>query len=318
MNPAPLTLAVTPGMGVGPEVTARALVNRDLPGRVVLIGEGAPMRAAAAAAGLRLRAVNGVGACDGDDPSVVGLWAPEPGPEPIPITAIRRAAEACLAGTAAAMVTGPIHKARLVVQGFAHKGHTELLGEICGVARSVMAFAGGKLRVALVTTHIPLSAVRREICTDRVIHTVRVAAEALQRDLGIARPRIAVTGLNPHAGEDGVLGDAEQVEIGPACVELRRDGLNVVGPISAETAFMDMYAGRIDLVVAMYHDQGLVPLKMVDFGRSVNWTLGLPIVRTSVDHGTADGLVGTGQANPSSMAAALRLAREIARRKRAI
>jgi 4-hydroxythreonine-4-phosphate dehydrogenase len=318
VSPAPLTLVVTPGMGIGPEVTARALVNRDWSGRVVLIGEGEPMRLAAAAAGLRLRDVDGVGGGDCGDPGTVDLWVPESGPEPVPITAIRCAAKACLAGTATAMVTGPIHKARLVAQGFAHKGHTELLGEICGVARPVMAFAGGRLRVALVTTHIPLDQVRAEIRVDRVIHTVRVAEEALRRDLGIARPRIAVTGLNPHAGEDGVLGDAEQVEIGPACDQLRRDGLNVLGPVSAETAFMDMYAERLDLVVAMYHDQGLVPLKMVDFGRSVNWTLGLPIVRTSVDHGTADALVGTGEASPASMAAALRLASEIARVQRRI
>jgi 4-hydroxythreonine-4-phosphate dehydrogenase len=214
-------------------------------------------------------------------------------------------------------VTGPIHKARLAREGFAYTGHTDMLGAICGVERPVMAFVGGTLRVVLVTTHVPLSEVPSMITAEAVGHVVRTAARALRDDLGLAAPRIGVCGLNPHAGEGGLLGDTEAREIAPACEALRAEGWDLGAPISAETAFMEAHAGRLDLVVAMYHDQGLVPLKMVDFGRSVNWTLGLPIIRTSVDHGTADDLVGTGRADASSMAAAIGLARRLAGSARA-
>jgi 4-hydroxythreonine-4-phosphate dehydrogenase len=299
-------------MGIGPEVTARALIADPPPDQVVLIGQGPQIRSAAASAGLELEQIADLSQATGP----VCLLSPQHGDEPVPVAAIRLAAQACLHGEAAAMVTGPIHKGRLAAQGFSHRGHTDLLGEICGVSEPVMAFVGGRLRVALVTTHIPLGEVESSIDSGLVAHVVRTAAQALRDDLGLEAPRIGVCGLNPHAGEGGLLGDTEQTQIGPACETLRAEGWNIRGPISAETAFMDAGAGALDLVVAMYHDQGLVPLKLVDFGRSVNWTLGLPIIRTSVDHGTADDLVGTGRANPASMVAAIGLARTIAARRR--
>ena len=189
-------------------------------------------------------------------------------------------------------------------------GHTDFLGEICKT-EPVMAFTGGSLKVALVTTHIPLMSVGESLSVQKIQYTVETAAKHLSQDLGIAKPRFAVCGLNPHAGEEGLLGREEIELIHPACEELRTRGLDVMGAVSAETAFLLAGQGAVDMGVAMYHDQGLAPLKAVDFGRSVNWTLGLPIVRTSVDHGTAESLVGTGKASHESLMAALALAQRI-------
>ena len=193
-------------------------------------------------------------------------------------------------------------------------GHTDMLGEVFGVD-PVMAFAGGTIRVALVTTHVELAAVQDNITARRVRYVVQTAHAALRTDLGIASPRLALCGLNPHAGEDGELGRTEIDVLAPVAERLREEGIDVVGPISAETAFMDAVKGQYDMVIAMFHDQGLVPLKVLDFGRSVNWTLGLPIIRTSVDHGTADDLVGLNAADHSSMVAAIELALLLARSK---
>jgi 4-hydroxythreonine-4-phosphate dehydrogenase len=303
-------IALTPGMGIGPEVTLRAL-QADGWADLVLIGRRAALDRANADIGLPLVSVDTI------DAAVDGVAVLDPGdaPEPTEVAAIRHAAEACLAGHAGALVTGPIHKARLVERGFAFRGHTDFLGHLCGAEREVMAFVGGELRVALVTTHIPLMQVGAALRSEDIQRVVRTAESALRRDLGMPAPRVAVCGLNPHAGEDGLLGSEELDTIGPACDALRASGLAVEGPVSAETAFLAARTGRADLIVAMYHDQGLAPLKAVDFGRSVNWTLGLPIVRTSVDHGTADSLVGTRTADPASMRAALSLARRIVARR---
>ena len=308
----PRRLVLTPGMGIGPEVTLRAL-QADGWQDVVLVGRASALERANADVGLPLVPVADVSA------RVEGVPVLDPGdaPEPTEVAAIRLAAGACLAGRAGALVTGPIHKARLVERGFAFRGHTDFLGHLCGASREVMAFVGGELRVALVTTHIPLMQVGAALTAADIERVVRTAEAALRDDLGLPAPRVAVCGLNPHAGEDGLLGTEEQTTIGPACEALRAAGLAVEGPVSAETAFLAARTGRADLIVAMYHDQGLAPLKAVDFGRSVNWTLGLPIVRTSVDHGTADALVGTGTADPASMRAALRLARQIVARRAA-
>jgi len=297
-------IILTPGMGIGPEVALRALAERPaLWPRLVLAGRGQALRLANMGLELPLVPVAEL------VPSAEGLalWDPGDVPEVCEAAAVRAGAHACLAGRAAALVTGPIHKARLADQGFAFSGHTDFLGDLCG-ADPVMAFAGGRFGVALVTVHIPLAQVPQAVTAQAVLHVVRTAARAWIEELGVSPLRIAVCGLNPHAGEEGMLGTEEQERISPACDVLRAEGLELRGPISAETAFMDAMAGRVDLVVAMYHDQGLAPLKAVDFGRTVNWTLGLPIVRTSVDHGTADALVGTGRADPSSMGAAIDLA----------
>jgi len=300
-------------MGVGPEVTARALVLAPPERPVVLAGRAAVIRPALAAVGLVAESVADIGESVG---SSLRLFDPgDRAGEPTEVAAIRLAAQACLDQRAVALVTGPIHKARLVDGGFKHRGHTDFLGHVCSVPDPIMAFVGGELRVALVTHHLPLMSVGRALTVERIQRTTRIADASLRADLGLAAPRLAVCGLNPHAGEGGVLGVEELETIGPACEELRAEGRTVLGPVSAETAFLMARRGEIDLVVAMYHDQGLAPLKAVDFGRSVNWTLGLPIIRTSVDHGTADALVGTGRAEPDSMVAALRLARTIVQRR---
>ncbi|MAY81362.1 MAG: 4-hydroxythreonine-4-phosphate dehydrogenase PdxA [Deltaproteobacteria bacterium] len=304
-----MILALTPGMGIGPEVTARSLSESVPAETVVLLGDGAIIAAALDAEGVEHQQ------CSTVDTAPVGVSILDTqGAEPAPVRAIRVAAEACLAGAADAMVTGPIHKEKLIAQGFSFRGHTDMLGHICGVD-SVMAFAGGQLRVALVTAHVPLLEVDSLVTRERVIHVTQTAGAALRDDLGIHSPRIAVCGVNPHAGESGVLGTVDLEQILPACSALRAEGWDVDGPVSAETAFMSAIRKEYDLVVAMYHDQGLVPLKVVDFGRSVNWTLGLPIVRTSVDHGTAFDLVGTGRADHQSMQAAIQLAVQIVERR---
>jgi 4-hydroxythreonine-4-phosphate dehydrogenase len=290
-------LVLTPGdpRGIGPEVAVRAV--RNLGVDVVFVGDVEALRAHAP----ELAVVHDFAPGGG-----LRVFVPRDSGEPVEVAALREAVAACRDGRARALVTGPIHKARLAARGFRHPGHTEFLGELCGVDEPVMAFVGGEVRVALVTVHLPLRAVPDAVTRPRVLHTLRTAACALRDQLGIAQPRLAVCGLNPHSGDAGVLGCEEVDIIGPACADARAEGLDVWGPISAETAFHAI--DRSDMIVAMYHDQGLAPLKRVDFGRSVNWTLGLPIVRTSVDHGTADDLVGTGRASAASMEAAIDLA----------
>jgi len=323
-------LIVTPGdpRGIGPEVAAKALTHRrDLP--IVVVGDHAAFAAQALVAGLaceraasldaafgRLatQAVGGESACPviGEPVPVVD---PGDGAEPVEVAAIRLGAAACLDGRAAALVTGPIHKARLAARGFTFKGHTDFLGHLCDAPDPVMAFAGGSLMVALVTVHVPLRAVSDALTTAKVLRVVREADRALRADLGLARPRLVVCGVNPHAGEDGLLGSEDAAVVAPAVDAARAEGVEAFGPVSAETAFRMAATGHADLVVAMYHDQGLAPLKLVDFGKSVNWTLGLPIVRTSVDHGTADDIAGKGVADPSSMLAAIDLARKLTTRR---
>lgn len=304
-------LFLTPGdpLGIGPEVACRALAA-GADARGVLVGHGPSITHAAAAAGLTVVPCADLAAARAHDGPGVPLVTPR-GPEPVEVAAVRAVAEHLLDGAAGALVTGPIHKGRLTARGFPHLGHTDFLGALCGVERPVMAFVGGRLRVALVTVHVPLRRVPEVLTRDGVLHTIRVAADALAHPLGLDRRRLLVCGLNPHAGDDGALGHEDAEIVAPACAAARAEGLDVVGPVSAEHAFRAAMGGEGDLVVAMYHDQGLAPLKVVDFGQSVNWTLGLPIHRTSVDHGTADDLVGTGRADPSSMAAAIRWARHL-------
>jgi 4-hydroxythreonine-4-phosphate dehydrogenase len=299
-----LPIVVTPGdpLGVGAEVAMKA--GRQAPGRLVLVGREDWIRGEARRQGATLP---GIARLE-EAPDGLSLLAPPAGDEPVEVRAIRMGAEACLAGRARALVTGPIHKARLAAQGFGFPGHTDFLGALCGVERPVMAFVGRRMRVVLVTIHLPLHRVPRAITREGLLHVVRTAHAALRHQLGIPQPVLVVAGLNPHAGDEGVLGSEEGALIGPVCDELRAEGLMVCGPISAEAAARDAAEGRADMLVAMYHDQGLTPLKVLDFGHSVNWTLGLPIVRTSVDHGTADDIAGRGVADPGSMLAAMQLA----------
>jgi 4-hydroxythreonine-4-phosphate dehydrogenase len=291
-------LLVTPGdpEGIGPEVAARALVDFDAH-PVRLVGDVAAMAPWLRRTGLPLETF--------DPATVLG------DDEPIEVRSLRWAVAECLAGRAAGIVTGPIHKARLAEQGFEWPGHTGFLGHLCGVDDPVMAFVGGRVRVALVTVHLPVKDVAAALTHEAIVHTVQTADTAL-RNLGMAAPRLAVCGLNPHAGDEGLLGREEIDVIAPAVDHCRSLGIDAYGPMSAESAFMPGGRDRYDLIVAMYHDQGLVPLKALDFGRTVNWTLGLPILRTSVDHGTAYDLVGTDTADPSSMRAALDWAARLA------
>lgn len=228
------------------------------------------------------------------------------------IEAIEIAAKACLAGDAAAMVTAPIHKSVLAGAGFGFPGHTEFLAHLTGSSRAVMMLASAKLRVVPLTIHIPLKAVPAAITTEAIIETGQIVLTALARDFGISHPRLAVAGLNPHAGEDGMLGGEEAAIIVPAIAALRALGHAVTGPLSADTLFHDEARMRYDAALTMYHDQGLIPIKTLSFWDGVNVTLGLPIVRTSPDHGTALEIAGTGKADIRSMVAAIQMAAQMA------
>ena len=223
-----------------------------------------------------------------------------------------RAIRGCLAGEFAAMVTAPVQKSVINDAGIAFTGHTEYLAEHAGSAHVVMMLVGGGLRVALATTHLPLSDVPRAITVDSLGKTLRVLHSDLRRRFRIPQPRILVAGLNPHSGESGHLGGEDQQVIAPAIAAARAAGIDASGPVPADTLFVPERLKGADAVLAMYHDQGLPVLKYASFGRGVNITLGLPFVRTSVDHGTALDLAGTGRADPGSMREALELAIELA------
>jgi 4-hydroxythreonine-4-phosphate dehydrogenase len=219
----------------------------------------------------------------------------------------------CRDGTFAAMVTGPVHKAVINAAGIHFSGHTEYLAAATQTETVVMLLAAGELRVALATTHIPLAQVSERITRERLQRVIRVLQAGLQDRFGIRRPRILVCGLNPHAGEDGHLGREEIDVLIPVLEALRREGMDLAGPLPADTAFTPGNIAHSDAILAMYHDQGLPVLKHIGFGRAVNVTLGLPIIRTSVDHGTAVELAGTGRATSGSMEAALRCAIDMVR-----
>jgi 4-hydroxythreonine-4-phosphate dehydrogenase len=228
------------------------------------------------------------------------------------IAMLDRACDGCMNGEFAAMVTAPVQKSALMDAGYAFTGHTEYLALRTRAAMPVMLLLSGQLRVALVTTHLALAEVPQAITRDRLRTTLRIVHMDLGRHFSLARPRIAVLGLNPHAGEAGHLGREEIEVIEPVIQELRDEGLDIEGPVPADTAFTPRFLQTADVIVAMYHDQGLPVIKHVGFGHAVNMTLGLPILRTSVDHGTALSLARTGQADAGSLRAALALAVELA------
>ncbi len=230
------------------------------------------------------------------------------------IALLERAAEGCRRGEFAAMVTAPVHKGVIRDAGFTFMGHTEFLAAHFGVDRVVMMLVGGGMRVALATTHLSLKDVPAAITSPGLEQTLRIVAADLRAKFRIATPRILVAGLNPHAGESGHMGREEIEVIEPVLVRLRTEGFLLEGPLPADTLFQPKYLERADAVLAMYHDQGLPVLKYASFGTGINVTLGLPIVRTSVDHGTALDLAGTGRADAGSMRAAVQLAIELAAR----
>jgi 4-hydroxythreonine-4-phosphate dehydrogenase len=222
-----------------------------------------------------------------------------------------------MAGAARALVTGPVCKSQLYAIGFNHPGQTEFIAERCGVAHdnAVMMLAGPSLRVVPVTTHMPLADVSRVLSIDMIVAKGRATARGLQRSFGIANPRLAFAGFNPHAGEDGMIGREEIDLIQPAIAILQAEGIDATGPFAADTMFHSRARSQYDAAVCCYHDQALIPLKTLCFDEGVNMTLGLPIVRTSPDHGTAFDIAGKGAANPGAMIAAIKMAAEATRQR---
>jgi 4-hydroxythreonine-4-phosphate dehydrogenase len=316
--------------GIGPEVTLKALAAeaQDQDTRYLLIGDSDATLALQQRLGLRLplRPFSGYDAKG-------RFFLHNPMPEPLPQSleagspAAARAALAwltdgarrCLSGETDALVTAPLSKLAIVRSGQPFIGQTEYLSQMAATHQTAMMLLGqddrGRwLRVALATTHVPLKLVSEQLRAEKIELAIDLAAKAC-RDLGLRRRRVAVCGLNPHAGEGGEFGDEEATLIKPAVEAAQKRGLDVTGPLPADTLFYQAYRGDYDAVVAMYHDQGLGPLKMVAFDNGVNWTLGLPFIRTSPDHGTAYDIAGQGKASPSSMRAAIRLARQLVCRR---
>lgn len=327
-------LAITVGdpAGIGPEVTARALADSDVRdlARYVVFGDRRLWRTAAGAplAEFDFATTTGDEFTGPDDvPKDQVLLVEFPGIDydAIPVgrasaaggeASIRyliAAIEGIKAGRLDALVTGPISKAAVQAAGYSWPGHTELLAEKFGATDVAMMFAGGPFRVVLATIHMSLADVLRTLDRERIVRVVRLAADALGRYFAVASPRVAVCGLNPHAGEGGRFGDEEARIIIPAIEEVRAGGIDAVGPLPADTVFRAAMDGRYDIVVAMYHDQGLIPIKTMAFEESVNVTIGIPTIRTSVDHGTAFDIAGQGAAEASSMKSAIRMAIEMLR-----
>ncbi|MDX5929813.1 4-hydroxythreonine-4-phosphate dehydrogenase PdxA [Acidiphilium acidophilum] len=246
-------------------------------------------------------------------PAVAGR--PDPANAGAVIASIERAVRFAFDGSAGAVVTNPIAKSVLYQAGFAHPGHTEFIGELTGVSHPVMMLAGPSLRVVPVTVHVSLRRALESLTTEAIVLAARVTHAALMQDFGIAAPRLAVAGLNPHAGEAGAMGDEETRIIAPAIEALRAEGIAAFGPLPPDTMFTAPARQGYDAAICMYHDQALIPLKTLDMETGVNVTLGLPIIRTSPDHGTAFDIAGQGIARPTSLMAALRLASAIAGRR---
>ena len=281
-------LAVTLGdpRGIGPEVVAKALALGSLDADVTLLGSGERGAVEQTAPRSLL-------------PEDAGRMAAQ---------AVERAVELARAGSVDAIVTGPVHKHALHLAGFRYPGLTEMLAHLAGDRDVAMMLAAGRLRVVLVTTHVPLREVPSRVTTERVVRTGRITETALRDWWGIARPRLAVCALNPHAGESGLFGDEDDRVLRPAA-----ETLGAAGPLSADTVFVRALRGEFDAVLTPYHDVGMTAVKVAGFGKGVNVTLGLPFPRTAPDHGTAFDIAGKGVADPSSMRAALDLAVELAR-----
>jgi 4-hydroxythreonine-4-phosphate dehydrogenase len=310
--------------GIGPDICL-ALATREFPARLAVLGDPRMLAERAAALGISVEVQTRADAADirthmpgALEALPIGLRAPVvPGRLDATNAAyvldmLRAGTELCTSGTARALVTAPVQKSVIAQAGFKFTGHTEFLAELTGAAHPVMLLTGKAARVALVTTHLPLAAVPKAIDRATLESVLRITHTDLQRRFRIDGPRMLVLGLNPHAGESGTLGTEEIAVIEPTVRKLAAEGLAVAGPVSADTAFTPESLDRCDVVVAMYHDQGLPALKALSFGEIVNVTLGLPIVRTSVDHGTALPLAGTGRARAESLFAAVDLALALA------
>ena len=313
-------VAVTPGepAGIGPDL-AVSVAKQSFAAAIVAIGDADMLSERAQRLGISLEVVALTDRPSQHRPGRL-LVHHVPLAEPVEcgqpdsrnaaslLQCLDEAVSGCLAGRWDAMVTGPLHKAVINEAGVPFTGHTEYIAGLTGTDLPVMMLAAGDLRVALATTHLPLSAVPAAITRDRLVHTMEILDRDLRGRFAIDRPRILVCGLNPHAGEGGHLGHEEIDVIGPAVSEATARGIQVVGPLPADTAFTPDRLSTSDAVLAMYHDQGLPVLKYAGFGKAVNVTLGLPIIRTSVDHGTALDIAGRGSADPGSLIAAMEMA----------
>jgi 4-hydroxythreonine-4-phosphate dehydrogenase len=303
-------LALVPGepAGIGPELVVRAL-QRDWDAQLTVFGDRASLAAAAHSLGLPLPPHLALVDIANAVPATPGT--PDPRNAPMVVDALQRAARGCLDGDFDGLVTGPVHKGVINDAGILFTGTTGLLARQAG-CEVVMMLANPGMRVALQTVHLPLRAVPDAITAEALASTLRIVDASLRHAFGIAEPTIAVLGLNPHAGEDGHLGHEERDVIAPALARLRGEGMRLVGPLPADTAFLPAKLAGFDAVLAMYHDQGLPVLKHSDFANAVNLTLGLPYPRVAVDHGTALDLAGTGTADPSSLFAAIRTCARLA------
>jgi len=332
-NGAPTRVAITLGdpNGIGPEVVLKSLHDPGLVPSMtpVLVGSAHVLRVHADVLGfsdLDIHVVDEVpdevphgdvallDVAEEDEPPVLfGSETPEGGR--IAMRAVERAVDACLAGTVDAMSTAPISKKAIQQAGYDVPGHTEFIAERTGSAKPTMMMVAGGLRVGLVTSHVPVSEVPSAVTEQAILEKLHVLDASLRSDFGIENPKIAVLGLNPHAGEGGTLGKEEQNVIAPALDAARQEGVRVEGPLPADGFFATQLSADHDAVLAMYHDQGLVPFKALAFDHGVNYTAGLPIVRTSPDHGTALGIAGKGMALPGSMRSALEVAVAVARHR---
>jgi 4-hydroxythreonine-4-phosphate dehydrogenase len=328
----PLALTMGEPAGVGVEITLKAWqALKPHPRPFVLLDDAERVRKIARqhAPAVEVRTVSTADEAAAVFPSalpVIDRPLPHPAipgkPDPrnaeATLSSIREAVTLALNGEVAAVVTNPIHKAVLMSAGFQHPGHTEFLGELCGLTEPpIMMLAAPALRVVPVTIHEPLVRAIAGLTIERIVRAGRITAEALSCDLGIANPRIAVAGLNPHAGEENRLGTEDSTIVAPAIAALRAAGIDATGPFPADTMFAPRARAQYDLALCLYHDQALIPLKTLDFAHGVDVTLGLPIVRTSPDHGTAFDIAGTGKADPSSLIAAIEMAHDMAARRKA-
>jgi 4-hydroxythreonine-4-phosphate dehydrogenase len=326
-------LALTMGdpVGVGPEIMVVALTDPQIYQvcRPLIIGDLPALERARQqlAPGHQLQVVDRPGA-GRYEPGTIDLLAlsrlspqdleygrPTAAGGAAMVSYILTAIDMCLKGEVAGMVTGPISKVAMNLAGYAYPGHTELLADKTGTPEVVMMLAGGEFRVVLATIHCALATVPGRLTADGILRLCRLTSKALEKDFGLASPRLGVAALNPHAGEGGMFGREEEEIIAPALSQGRMEGLHLEGPFPADTLFWRHAQGEFAAIVCMYHDQGLIPLKLLHFMDAVNVTLGLPIIRTSVDHGTAYDLAGTGKAHTGSLKAAIKMAAEMAGRR---
>ncbi len=322
MTNAPLAVSMGDPAGIGPEIIAKAWAEREAAGLspFVAVGDARAIERVWPGPIARISDLsmvadafdNALPVLTVDDAGEITPGRPDVDGARCALHSLELAAGLARSGAARALVTGPVSKAQLYQIGFTHPGQTEFVAERCGVAgeNAVMMLAGPSLRVVPITTHVPLSHVAGLLTIDLILAKARATARGLKRNFGIMQPRLAFAGFNPHAGEQGALGREEIDIIEPAIAILRSEGIHAVGPFAADTMFHPRARAQFDAALCCYHDQALVPLKTLHFDEGVNITLGLPIVRTSPDHGTAFALAGENAANPGAMIAAIRMAGE--------